>query len=287
MPALPALDRISFPGTAPSSVMLERLKGQRLRGAVGVAYQVLVELEKAIGWDELLRLRSQIFIMEEEYRQQQQKSPMVSEGTMSGGKLDDSMEQIPLNEDGPGTTGAGQVVHGKRMCEKWLDSLFMILFEDLRLYTLLQGELAKARQDPSGKGLQRSARDWLLLGHLCARLQRPEEAKEAYRRCVEGAGGAWCQAAWLALLARYTSEGRLGSALTAAGRILLYEAALHQEAPVRASPVARYLMQLVRDQGLERCRTTLVGLNLGPQTDGLVQKYLEAALGAQSTGCDY
>lgn len=294
-----ALDMISFPGMAPSSALLERLRGQRLRGAVAVAYQVLVSLEKIIGWDELLRLRSRIFIMEDEYRQQQQQQQEVGStiniGLMNGDKMEESMEQISLDEDVPNATGSssnaiGQTVHGKRMCEKWLDSLFMILFEDLRLYTLLQGELAKARQDPTNatsRTPHRSARDWLLLGNLCARLQRPEEAKEAYRRCVEGAGGAWCQAAWLALLGRYTSEGKVGSALTAAGRILLYEAALYQETPVRTSPVARYLMHLVRDQGLVRCQTTLVGLNLNSRADGLIRKYLEVATNVQSIGYDY
>lgn len=273
--------------------MLERLRGHRLRGAIAVAYQALVKLEKAIGWDELLQTRSRIFIMEEEYRQQQQRQQQLpmdtacNVGTVGSDRMSDSMEQIPLDDNGSNVPNPDQIVHGKRMCEKWLDSLFMILFEDLRLYTLFQGELAKARQDPTGRGSQRPARDWLLLGHLCSRLQRPEEAKEAYRRCVEATGGAWCQAAWLALLARYTSEGRLGSALTAAGRILLYESSLHQEAPVRALPVARFLMQLVRDQGLERCRTTLVGLNLGTLADGLIQQYLEVATETKSAGHDY
>ncbi len=30
----------------------------------------------------------------------------------------------------------------KRLCERWLDNLFMVLYEDLRIYTIWRAELA-------------------------------------------------------------------------------------------------------------------------------------------------
>lgn len=48
---------------------LPRLPGSMLKGTFSRAYAVLAKLTKAIGWDELLKHRSTVFVMEEEYRQ--------------------------------------------------------------------------------------------------------------------------------------------------------------------------------------------------------------------------
>jgi hypothetical protein len=49
---------------------LLRLPAVGLRGTWARAYALLTELVGRVGWDELLRIRSEVFVMEEEYRMQ-------------------------------------------------------------------------------------------------------------------------------------------------------------------------------------------------------------------------
>lgn len=49
---------------------LARLPAPALRGTFAKAYELLCSLVSAIGWDELLKTRSVVFVMEEEYRNQ-------------------------------------------------------------------------------------------------------------------------------------------------------------------------------------------------------------------------
>jgi hypothetical protein len=51
-----------------ADVALLRLPAPGLRGTFAKAYHLLTLLASKIGWDELLRTRSQVFVMEEEYR---------------------------------------------------------------------------------------------------------------------------------------------------------------------------------------------------------------------------
>jgi hypothetical protein len=56
----------------------------------------------------------------------------------------------------------------KRLCERWLDNLFMVLYEDLRIYTFWRTESAhyRTQQMPYRK----SGTEWELLGDLSLRL---------------------------------------------------------------------------------------------------------------------
>ena len=51
-----------------ADVALLRLPAPSLRGTFAKAYVLLAKLVSQIGWDELLKCRSQVFVMEEEYR---------------------------------------------------------------------------------------------------------------------------------------------------------------------------------------------------------------------------
>lgn len=54
---------------------LLRLPAPSLRGTFKEAYRLLTKLVSVIGWDELLKARSQVFVMEEEYRMQKTGGP--------------------------------------------------------------------------------------------------------------------------------------------------------------------------------------------------------------------
>lgn len=59
---------------------LLRLPAPALRGTFARAYSLLAKLVSQIGWDELLKTRSTVFVMEEEYRQQKVQADMRSAG---------------------------------------------------------------------------------------------------------------------------------------------------------------------------------------------------------------
>ncbi len=51
---------------------LRKLQAATYQGTFLKAYNLLTEIAKSIGWDQLLRTRSQVFVMEEEYRTERQ-----------------------------------------------------------------------------------------------------------------------------------------------------------------------------------------------------------------------
>jgi len=179
---------------------LLRLPAPGLRGTFAKAYALLCKLVGDIGWDELLKTRSAVFVMEEEYRQHKSKASVdgskilngPSDGIKSpttgvnededdasstrairsprsrgsegvGGEDKDEDESIPTirvssetdndaeNEAGPNAQANGvakpeQAQHAsaedheeeadgelsfsnKRLCERWLDNMFMCLYE--------------------------------------------------------------------------------------------------------------------------------------------------------------
>jgi hypothetical protein len=71
----------------------------------------------------------------------------------------------------------------KRLCERWLDNLFMVLYEDLRVYTIWRTEMAQYRQQQLL--YKKSSEEWEILGELAERLHHTEEAVEAYENCLQ------------------------------------------------------------------------------------------------------
>ncbi|KAL8893827.1 MAG: hypothetical protein Q9192_004881, partial [Flavoplaca navasiana] len=172
---------------------LRKLHAAGYKGTFLKAYSLLTEITAKIGWDQLLRVRSQVFVMEEEYRSEKQtgstqnaKNPNAStvalRGTPSpimngntkpenhtngekGSHADDEEtlheKQIsptsPFSPPNSATIADGSIekpehtitpevakagsddtsadppaaaptytqIHNKRLCERWLDNLFM------------------------------------------------------------------------------------------------------------------------------------------------------------------
>lgn len=61
-------DENSSSHSSDADVALLRLPAPSLRGTFAKAYVLLAKLVSLVGWDELLKCRSQVFVMEEEYR---------------------------------------------------------------------------------------------------------------------------------------------------------------------------------------------------------------------------
>lgn len=68
-------DEINATQNNDADVALLRLPAPSLRGTFAKAYGLLAKLVSQIGWDELLKCRSQVFVMEEEYRMQKAHDP--------------------------------------------------------------------------------------------------------------------------------------------------------------------------------------------------------------------
>lgn len=84
-----------FLSRSQADVALLRLPAPALRGTFAKAYSLLTRLVAQIGWDELLKCRSSVFVMEEEYRAQK-SGPAENEE----GRDDASTRGIPPTRDG-------------------------------------------------------------------------------------------------------------------------------------------------------------------------------------------
>ena len=225
-------------------VSLRKLQAATYQGTFLKAYSLLTRVAASIGWDALLKTRSQVFVMEEEYRSERQhstpkapasknastvalsgtpngkatatdeshsdddQSPTDDQNeaagsstapTLNGGanenaeiQADQSMEKpVPTitaeevksgNDDSDHSDAQYPQFQNKRLCERWLDNLFMVLYEDLRIYTIWRTEMGQYRQQQMQ--YKKSASEWEILGDLAERLHHNNEALEAYQQCL-------------------------------------------------------------------------------------------------------
>jgi tetratricopeptide (TPR) repeat protein len=220
---------------------LRKLHAAGFKGTFLKAYILLTEITKKIGWDQLLKIRSQVFVMEEEYRHEKTtqqphsrsasttalRSPSpntqsngdqhgepeerssIEETATQNGESSSAAAAVAADLEKPGHTVASEVVkagsedphahdaanngsssgqnythfQNKRLCERWLDNLFMVLYEDLRVYTIWRTEMAQYRQQQLL--YKKSSEEWEILGELAERLHHTEEAVEAYENCLQ------------------------------------------------------------------------------------------------------
>lgn len=107
------------------------------------SYALLCLFYHQLGWDSLLQVRSEVFAMLDE----------------------------PAN--------VGQ----KLVCEQWLDELFLVLYEDIKIYTVWKAEATCFRE----RNLEytRNVKEWEILGTIAGNLRQPEEAIYAFQSSLE------------------------------------------------------------------------------------------------------
>lgn len=216
---------------------LLKLPAPTLRSTFAKAYELLTAIVSNIGWESLLKYRTRVFVMEEEYR----KDKIPSESTTRSRVNSTSQEQpgsttTPADSVKPpeeaktsaaapdtnGTTtttddttntnnennennnsnstnnndqtsvtgiapqsktgGVGEL-RNKRLCERWLDNLFMVLYEDLRVYTVWRAEYIHYQSQQME--YKKSALEWEILGMVAHRLHHKEEAAEAFTESLK------------------------------------------------------------------------------------------------------
>ncbi|CAG8500483.1 6553_t:CDS:10, partial [Ambispora leptoticha] len=154
--------------------------------------------------------------------------------------------------------------NNKRLCERWLDNLFMVLYEDLRVYTVWRSEVSHYKAH--GLLYRKTGTEWEILGDLASRLHHKDEAKEAYQRCLDFRFSA---KAWLKLLEFYVEEGDVQRTLGAVVKLTVYYERWYHEI-IYPSMVGYNLNKLIRNEGLSKIHYNLISMKLSPPISKLI-----------------
>ncbi|KAJ2142640.1 bud site selection protein [Coemansia sp. RSA 1807] len=319
-----------------------RLAAPTLKGTFAHAYKLLSNIVSTIGWDELLQLRSTVFVMEEEYRnsvgpsvaiddeedeeddhiplsalkerrdtvgENQNPEAMGSEVqttdlNSNGSSASPEKDQADQPEAQPESKLADNQDVRKRLCERWLDNLIMILFDDLRTYTNWRTKMHNLRATGQQVVYQFTQAEWEALGDLALRLHRPSEAREAYECALRIRFSA---KAWLRLLELHTgkyaavqaeevkrndsvapppplaSTDSLMMALDAAVWLAVYNDRWYNNMAY-PNPLCNLIIKLVNIHGLSKVHNSLVSMNLKPAVFNMVKGHLEIAEKFEVTG---
>jgi tetratricopeptide (TPR) repeat protein len=171
--------------------------------------------------------------------------------------------------------------NNKRLCERWLDNLFMVLYEDLRVYTIWRAEVNhyKAQSLPYHK----TSTEWEILGELALRLHHREEAKDAFQRCIDGKFSA---KAYLRLLDIYTEEREVERSLWVALRLTAYNHRWYSEGTYPGA-VAQGLYRLISEVGLAKVNFTLVSMNPPDHILRIMKNYFAYCQAFKVPGWDF
>ncbi|KAJ3225880.1 hypothetical protein HDU81_007605 [Chytriomyces hyalinus] len=196
-------------------------------------------------------------------------------GIDSMGSVEGHRELTSTPNPRPKRTPINFTFRNKRLCEKWLDNLFMVLYNDLRLYTALKQEMVQHNL-PGSKPqalYRKTGAEWEVYGDLAERLHHPEEAKIAYKLCIEQK---FSIKAWLKVLAMEADEGNTREALIAVNKVivLLDKSYIDNTYP---SPLGRAIFQLIGRHGYQKVHNVLIALNIPSRNFKLIMKFFEYA----------
>lgn len=301
------------------------LRAAQYKGTFKHAYSILTEMTAKIGWDQLLKIRSNVFVMEEEYRSEKQPSGQ-QESRVNGnvqlekeeGKADESPENLPklpeeenpLEKETPepvadddNTDGVEKPSHtvtpeeaksgtedvevteeqlsrfnNKRLCERWLDSLFMVLYEDLRIYTIWRTEMAQYRAQQMQ--YKKSAEEWEILGSLAERLHYQNEAIEAYRACLSIR---FSPKALKGIFPGFEAEKNARDIVASIIRLITWQYRWYSE----FSPELFFIVRtLIEDEGAVKVRSIIQATSLSQNVLDLTHHYAALCAAFHSSGTE-
>ncbi|EEH20240.1 hypothetical protein PABG_02499 [Paracoccidioides brasiliensis Pb03] len=314
---------------------LRKLLAAGYQGTFLRAYTMLAKIAASIGWDQLLKIRSEVFVMEEEYRAERQVSARQSSAAVQNAstvalhesssesadvngngvadhdseKIDESEEETesvesdrarknkekPVTIERPEQSVASEVVKSggedpdaashsytqfmnKRLCERWLDNLFMVLYEDLRVYTIWRTEMEQSRRQ--AVEYQKSATEWEILGELADRLQHFNEAIEAYQHCLSIR---FSPKAMKGILKMYERQGDTRGMIGALIRLIAWQYRWYSE----FSPDLLYtIRKLIEEEGAVKVRSIVQATNLPQPVLDLTHHYCQLCATFRSSGSD-
>jgi len=134
----------------------------------------------------------------------------------------------------------------KRLCERWLDNMFMVLYEDLRVFSLFQVEV---KQPYLIKKFcyNQSAQEWELYGDLALRLGYKNEALDAYIRSFNDKYSVNCLNKILKL---HTEFNQIDAALNIINQLVLVKEYNYDDA-YYPNEICNSLLTLIDSSGLE------------------------------------
>ncbi|KAL2132902.1 hypothetical protein VTI74DRAFT_3180 [Chaetomium olivicolor] len=323
---------------------LLNLRAAAYRGTFKHAYSILTEMTAKIGWDQLLKIRSNVFVMEDEYREKQESTtypknrnastdalrgtpdPTTNGGAASeagdeeekekGEEAEEEEKKEEKEEKEEEAEPAAQTLdpHGgaenierpssavdpdevkkgddsgskddhysrlnnKRLCERWLDSLFMVLYEDLRVYTIWRTQMAQYRAQ--SMQYRKSAEEWEILGSLAERLQHVDEAVEAYRACLAQRFSPKALAGILKVFVK--TKGSTRDTVAATIRLVTWQYRWYSE----FSPELLHTVRmLIEDEGAVKVRSIIQATNLPQNVLDLTHHYAALCATFRSSGTD-
>ncbi|KAG6850075.1 hypothetical protein H0H93_001425 [Arthromyces matolae] len=359
---------------------LQRLPAPGLRGTWARAYSLLTRLVSQIGWDELLKTRSSVFVMEEEYRMQKAQAEIKQVVDQTNGAHEQDAGSVIIHEDGtvvsrtrksisspndnastrgilskdsstdvngmhdipvirvstesdrdreeeedisravtpkihingesvsenglprtlekpvqaaasednkeeaekPTGTPEPFSFSNKRLCERWLDNLFMVLYEDLRVWTIFRAEVAHFKTQHVA--YRKTGLEWEILGDLGIRLHHKEEAKEAYQRCLDSPR--YSVKPWLKLMEMYAEEGDIQRSIQTAIRVAAYQYADYTEMTF-PTQIARAFFKLGQIHGHAKISFTLMSMGLPDPILKIMDSYLQYGKVFKIEGYDF
>lgn len=178
---------------------LVNLPAATLKSTFAKGYELLTEIVVKTGWESLLKYRAKVFVMEEEYRKDRNNSTSNgyarknSTTTINENGETDAASTVavksPKGETESGVTnGSSESIDNefkkKRLCERWLDNLFMLLYEDLRAYTMWQAESLHFQAQQME--YRKTTLEWETLGLIAFRLKHFKEGSVAFANALTG-----------------------------------------------------------------------------------------------------
>lgn len=331
---------------------LMNLRAANYRGTFKKAYSILTEMTAKIGWDQLLKIRSNVFVMEDEYRTEKHDPTPSKRGastdvirgtpepTANGDQSDEENGAEVASKTGdtlePGSSainGVGESVekptstvdpveakaaeenvspwspatlcprassvastnirtqgdalqpeehlsrlNNKRLCERWLDSLFMVLYEDLRVYTIWRTQMAQYRAQSIQ--YKKSAEEWEILGALAERLQHNDEAVEAYSACLDQRFSPKAMAGILRVQAKHKDTRKMVHAVI---KLVTWQYRWYSE----FSPELLHTIRtLIEDEGAVKVRSIIQATSLPQPVLDLTHYYAALCATFRSGGTD-
>lgn len=168
--------------------------------------------------------------------------------------------------------------NNKRLCERWLDSLFMVLYEDLRIYTIWRTEMAQYRAQ--SLSYKKSASEWEILGSLAERLHHKSEAIEAYRNCL---AIRFSPKALKGVMGEYDEKKDTRELVAAVIRLITWQYRWYSE----FSPELLFTIRtLIEDEGAVKVRSIIQATSLPQSVLDLTHHYAALCAAFRSSGTE-
>jgi hypothetical protein len=141
------------------------------------AYDLLALMTKKCGWSDLLKIRSEIFVMEDEYNEVIKNEQSKENSTNISNNDEMNMNGLK-NKSTISLTDVSKKFKSKRLSEKWLDSLFLIFYENLKNVLIYENDLI------TKPNIQFCPLEWELIGNECFKVHYYKNGIVPFETCL-------------------------------------------------------------------------------------------------------